>query len=216
MADPRTANAQGDATVAANLSHAARNEPLAPADIADGSALTAEVHEPSAEHTVEATALGFNTTGWVGLAALVVLILMLVRGVPKMIGASLDTRIAHIRRQLDDAARLRKEAEALKAEYESKAASAHQDAETMRAHAHNEAHAIIAKAKKDAEELMDRRAKMAEDKIAAAERIAMAEVRATAAEAAVRAASLLMRDNLDAQADRTLVDRTIAGLGRPN
>lgn len=211
MADPRSA----DATVAANLSTPTDQQPLEEANLADGSGLTAEVHEEGT-HTVEAKALGFDTTGWVAIAALFVLVIMLVKGVPKAIAASLDARIAEIRRQLDDAARLRGEAEALKAEYEAKAASAHKDAETVRAHAHNEAHAIIAKAKRDAEELMARRAKMAEDKIAAAERTAMAEVRATAADAAIKAAALLMREHLDAQADRTLVDRTIAGLGRPN
>ncbi|WP_375427009.1 hypothetical protein [uncultured Sphingomonas sp.] len=211
------ADRSGDIAVAANLSHATGNEPLAAADVRDGSALIEEVHEPGgAEHVVEPTALGFNTTGWVGIAALVVLLIMLVRGVPAMIGRSLDGRIADIRRQLDDAARLRAEAEALRAEYEAKAASAHGEAETIRAHAHQEAHAIITKAKADAEALMDRRARMAEDKIAAAERTALAEVRATAAEAAVKAAALLMRDGVDAGLDRSLVNRTIAGIGRPN
>ena len=211
MADP-----SGD-VVAANLANPVGNQPLREAELANGSALTEEVHEGGgAEHVVEPTALGFNTTGWVGIAALVVLLIMLARGVPAMIGRSLDGRIADIRRQLDDAARLRAEAEALRAEYEAKAASAHGDAETIRAHAHQEAHAIIAKAKADAEALMDRRARMAEDKIAAAERTALAEVRASAAEAAVKAAALLMRDSVDAGVDRSLVNRTIAGLGRPN
>jgi F-type H+-transporting ATPase subunit b len=212
MADP-----SGDAAVAANLSNPTENQPLAPANVRDGSALTEEVHEAGgAEHVVEPTALGFNTTGWVAIAALVVLLIMLVKGVPAMIGRSLDGKIADIRRQLDDAARLRAEAEALRAEYEGKARSAHGDAETIRAHAHQEAHAIITKAKADAEALMDRRARMAEDKIAAAERAALAEVRATAAEAAVKAAALLMRDSVDATVERPLVNRTIAGLGRPN
>ena len=212
MVDP-----DASATVAANLADAAESQPLAPANVRDGSALTEEIHEAGgAEHVVEPTALGFNTTGWVAIAALVVLLIMLAKGVPAMIARSLDGRIADIRRQLDEAARLRAEAEALRAEYESKAASAHQDAETVRAHAHQEAHAIIAKAKADAEALMDRRAKMTEDKIAAAERSALAEVRATAADAAVKAAALLLRDSLDARVDRPLVDRTIAGLGRPN
>ncbi|PAX09410.1 hypothetical protein [Sphingomonas lenta] len=199
---------------AANLADAAENTPLTNENAGHGGdALTGEVSD-GGTHTAEATAFFLDTTGWVGLASLVVLLLMLFKGVPKLIGRSLDGRIAEIRRQLDDAARLRAEAEALRAEYQSKAASAHNDAETIRSHAHNEAHAIIAKAKKDAEELMARRAKMAEDKIAAAERTAMAEVRATAADAAVKAAALLMRENLDAQTDRALVDRTILGLGR--
>lgn len=203
------------AEVGGNLSDATTNQPLREENLASGSGLTEEIYADGAPQ-VEAKALGLDTTGWVAIASLVVLILMLLRGVPKLIGATLDGRIADIRRQLDDAARLRAEAETLRSEYQARAASAHAESETIRSHAHAEAHAIIAKAKRDAELLMDRRAKMAEDKIGAAERIATAEVRATAADTAVKAAALLMRDHLDAQADRPLVDRTIAGLGRPN
>ena len=57
---------------------------------------------------------------------------------------------------------------------------------------------------------------MAEDKIAAAERTALAEVRAKAADAAAKAAGALIAGKLSADGDRLLVDRTIAGLGRPN
>ena len=78
------------------------------------------------------------------------------------------------------------------------------------------ANQIIAKAKHDAEELMARRTKRAEDKIAAAERAAIAEVRALAAETASKAAALVIAEKLDADADRAMIDRSIAGLGRPN
>lgn len=162
------------------------------------------------------TALGIDSTGWVSIAALVVVLLMLWRKVPAMIGRALDGRIALIRQQLDEASRLRAEAESLRAEYETRAKSAQAEAETMREHARAEAHAIVVKAKADAEALMDRRARMAEDKIAAAERAAIAEVRERAADAAARAAGLLIAERLDADADRRLVDRTIGGLGRPN
>jgi F-type H+-transporting ATPase subunit b len=195
------------------------NESMTPRDVRDGSGLTAEVHETNgAEHAVEPVdgVIGFNSTGWVGVAALVVVLIMLIKKVPAMIGRGLDAKIAAIRAQLDEATRLRTEAEALRAEYEAKARSAHADAETMREHARAEAHAIVTKAKADAEALMERRAKMAEDKIAAAERAAVAEVRARAADAAAQAAALLIGEQLGAEADRRLVDRTIGGLGRPN
>ncbi|HEY0627559.1 MAG TPA: hypothetical protein VGD10_12645 [Allosphingosinicella sp.] len=55
---------------------------------------------------------------------------------------------------------------------------------------------------------------MAEDKIAAAERSAVAEVRARAAAAAAAAAAALIAEAHDADADRAMVDQTIAGLGR--
>ena len=53
---------------------------------------------------------------------------------------------------------------------------------------------------------------MAEDKIAAAERHAIDEVRARAARAAAAAAARLIAEDMDASADKALVDRTIAGL----
>jgi F-type H+-transporting ATPase subunit b len=206
----------GSNIVAANLSDAASSVALQPRDVRDGSELTANVSEPGAEHVAEATALGFNTTGWVGIAALVVLVGMLIVKVPAKIAAMLDKQIAGVREQLDEAKALRAQAETLRAEYEAKAKAAEADAATMRVHAQQEANQIIAKAKHDAEELMARRTKRAEDKIAAAERNAIAEVRALAAETAAKAAAVLIAEHHDAGADRTMIDRSISGLGRLN
>ena len=82
------------------------------------------------------------------------------------------------------------------------------------AHARAEAEQILAKAKDDTEQLVKRRQRMAEDKIAAAERAAIAEVRAKAADAATRAAAALIAERNDAEPDKALVDRTIANMGR--
>lgn len=196
---------------------AAHSEPLAPADLANGSGVVGQVGEHGgAAHVAAPTALGFNDTGWVGIAALVVLIGMVVWKVPAAIGAMLDKRIGEIRRQLDEAAQLRREAEALRDEYAARARSAESDAAAMREHAHHEAAAIVTKAKAETEALMDRRARMAEDKIAAAERQALAEVRAATAQAAAAAAAAMIAERLDADADRPLIDRAIAGVGRLN
>ena len=215
-AAPQSIGDAGDAAVAANLADAATAQGLQPQNVRDGSQLTANVSEPAAHHVEEPTALGLNTTGWVGIAALVVLIGMLFVKVPAKIAASLDKQIAGVRAQLDEAKALRAEAERLRGEYEAKAKAAEADAATMRAHAQAEANQIIAKAKHDAEELMARRTKRAEDKIAATERAAIAEVRALAAETASKAAALVIAEKLDADADRAMIDRSIAGLGRPN
>ena len=130
----------GDALVAQNLADAASAEGMAPRPIREGDGLTGNTVAPAeAEHHASPTALGFDSTGWVALAALVVLIGMLVKKVPAMIGRSLDQKIAGIRAQLDEATKLRQEAEALKAEYEAKAKAAHADAEAMRVQAQHEA-----------------------------------------------------------------------------
>ncbi|HEX8484622.1 hypothetical protein [Sphingomonas sp.] len=210
MADP-------NAVVAANLAHAANATPLAERPIREEDGLHGSTAAPGGAHEAASpTALGLDSTGWVAVAALLVVLLFLWKKVPAAIAGMLDGRIAAIREQLDEAARLRAEAEALKAEYEARALSAHADAESMRAHAHQEAMEIVAKAKHDAEQLMDRRARMAEDKIAAAERTAIAEVRARAADAAAKAAGLLIAEHHDAAADRAMTDRAIAGIGGLN
>ncbi|PCD02848.1 F0F1 ATP synthase subunit B [Sphingomonas spermidinifaciens] len=174
-----------------------------------------ETHGEAVPHS-DPTALFLDPTGWVSAAMAVFILILLWKGVPKLIGRMLDGQIAAIRSRLDEAKQLRAEAEALKAEYQAKLASAEADAAAMVAHAEEEARALRTKAEADAAELVQRRAKMAEDKIAAAERQAIADIRVKTADAAAKAAAAILAKKHDAAADRALVDRTIAGLVRPN
>ena len=200
--------APGSAEVAQNLSNA---------DKAEGLSTEAHATVGVPEHHEDPALFGvLNGTVWVSIAMLVFILILLVKGVPKLIVGGLDKQIQAIRDQLDAAATLRKEAEALRDEYAAKIADAETSAKAMIAHADEEAKALIAKAGVDADELVARRAKMAEDKIAAAERAAIAEVRAKTAAAAAKAATALIAAKLDANGDKALVDRTIAGLNRPN
>src|SRR6476469_5615357 len=98
----------------------------------------------------EAKALGMDAGQWVALAMLAVVMVMLWQKVPAMIGRALDSKIADIRAQLDEAKTLRAEAEALKKEYEAKAAAADGEAAAMVERAKAESKAILAKAKSDA------------------------------------------------------------------
>jgi F-type H+-transporting ATPase subunit b len=173
---------------------------------------TAVTHAPAAEHGVEPTFLGVGAAWFVSAAMVAVILLLLWKRVPAAIGRALDRKIEAIRAQLAEAERLRADAEALKAEYEAKAAAADKDRETILERARHEAEGIVAQAKADTAALIERRTRMAEDKIAAAERHAIEEVRARAAAAATAAAASLISENIDAAADRTMVDRTIADL----
>nr|WP_295372848.1 F0F1 ATP synthase subunit B [uncultured Sphingosinicella sp.] len=155
-----------------------------------------------------------DATVIVSLSMLVVIAIMLWKKVPAAIGRALDKKIAGIREQLDEAARLRAEAEALRSEYEAKTASAGAEAQAMLDRARHEADTIVQQAQVDAANLVERRTLMAESKIAAAERTAIAEVRARAVTAATAAAERLIIAEHDAKADRAMIDRTIAGLGR--
>ena len=162
-----------------------------------------------AEHEAEPTALWLNPGGWVALAMIVVFVLLAWKKVHHAVGRALDDKIRVIRDQLAEAEALRKEAEALKAEYQAKAASADKDREALLDRARHEADGIVAKAKTDAEGLVERRTRMAEDKIAAEERAAVEQLRAAAAEAATKAAARLIAERHDAASDAKLVDRAI-------
>jgi F-type H+-transporting ATPase subunit b len=207
-----SAMAPGSAEVAQNLANADHAEGMT----AEGTnALSTSIAE-GAEHHVDPTVLGLNGTVWVSLAMLVLFAILIWKKVPALIVGGLDKQIADIRRQLDEAKALRAEAETLRDEYARKIADAEKSAADMATQANHEAEAIVTKANADAAELVQRRARMAEDRIAAAERAAIAEVRAKAAAAAASAAETLIAQRHGVEADRRLVDRTIAGLARFN
>ena len=173
--------------------------------------LAAAAHGAAEEH-VEATAFGIAPGGYVALAMLVVFGIMLYAKVPALVAKMLDTKIADIRSQLDDAARLRAEAAALKAEYEARAKEADTEIAALKAGAERQAAEIVAKAKTDAAALIERHQAMAQAKIGGAERAAIAEIRERAAMAASAAAEMLIVGSHDAKADKALVDGAIASI----
>ena len=171
--------------------------------------------EHGAGHAAPAKAFGLiDAPMFIGLAMLVVIAILIWKKVPGAIGKALDGKIALIRDQLAEAEGLRKEAEALKAEYQAKASSAETEAAEMLDRARAEADGIVAKAASDAEALIERRGRMAEDKIAAEERDAVQKLRATAADSAARAAARLIAELDDPATDERLVNQTIAELPR--
>ena len=161
-------------------------------------------------HEAEPTAFGFLTAPMaISLTMLAVIAILIWKKVPGAIAGALDSKIALIRDQLAEAETLRKDAEALRAEYEAKAASADKDRDALLERARHEADEIVAKAKTDAEMLVERRTRMAEEKIAAEERSAVEQLRSAAAEAATKAAARIISERHDAATDAKIVDRAI-------
>lgn len=199
------------AAVAQNLENADKVQ-----DIQGDVHAVTEAHGGPAEHEVAPSVFGMDATIWVSLAMTVFIAVLLWKKVPAAIGKALDGQIAGIRSQLDEAAKLRAEAEALKAEYQAKLAGAEEDAAALRARAEDEAANLVAEAKANTAALVKRRQKMAEDKIAAAERAAVADIRTKAVGAATAAAANLIASGHDAKADKAMVDSTIKGLGTIN
>jgi F-type H+-transporting ATPase subunit b len=132
-------------------------------------------------------------TFFVGVGFVIFLALLGYFGVHKTLLAMLDARGKKVQEQFDAAANLRKEAEALLAEYEAKRAAAEKEAAQIVEDAKAEAERIRLDQEARLAEFVARRTKQAEQKIAMAESTAAAEVRAAAADAAIRAAEAVLK-----------------------
>src|SRR5580692_8983449 len=133
-----------------------------------------------------------ETENWVALAFLLFLGLLAYLGVHRKLIAALDQRQVRIKGELDEARRLREEAEALLAEFERKGREAEKEADAIIAGAKVEAERLAVEAKTRMEDFVTRRTKMAEDKIVQAEAQALADVRSAATDAAVAAAEKIL------------------------
>jgi len=124
----------------------------------------------------------------------------------------LDKRALAIRHELDEASRLRQEAEAMLADATARRETAVRDAQAMMEHARTEAQRVGEAARAEAANAATRREKMAMDRIATAEKAAVTDVRLAAAELAGRAAERVLAEGFSADADASLIDRAIQAL----
>jgi F-type H+-transporting ATPase subunit b len=147
---------------------------------------------------------------WVAVAFVLFIALLLYLGVHKTVAGSLDKRRSRIQSELDEAAKLRSEAQALLAEYKQKTANAEKEAAAIIESAKADAERLAAEAHAKLEDFVARRTKMAETKIAQAEAQAVADVRAAAAEAAVAAAEKILSDSVKGKVGDDLIGRGIA------
>jgi F-type H+-transporting ATPase subunit b len=131
----------------------------------------------------------------------------------KAVAGQLDGRADAIRAELAEAQRLREEAEAMLAEAEQARIAALAEAGELLARSQEEAARLTAAAMAEAEASARRRERLALERIAAAEKAAVTEVRHTAADVATRAAELVLAQGLG-EDDAVLVDQAIADLPR--
>ena len=148
---------------------------------------------------------------WVAVAFVIFVVAvgpMIWRALAKL----LDDRAASVKAELDEAARLRREAETMLRDAQGRREQAVADAKQMLENARAEAERLCRAAAEEAEAMARRREQMALDRIAAAEKAAVDEVRVSAAEIATAAAQEVLAQGLSPETDAHLVDRAIAGV----
>ncbi|MCY0094106.1 F0F1 ATP synthase subunit B [Hoeflea ulvae] len=132
--------------------------------------------------------------------------------VPEMLTGALDKRANQIRNELEQAKKLREEAQQLLAEYQRKRKEAETEAASILSAAEREAAVLREDAKAKTEEYVNRRTAMAELKISQAETDAINEVRASAVDLALVAAERLIGSKVDGKVSNDLFQASLGDL----
>jgi F-type H+-transporting ATPase subunit b len=148
---------------------------------------------------------------WV-LLAVVVFAAVAWKPMRRTVIGSLDERAGRIRAELDEARKLREEAEQLLAQYQQREREAAAEAEAIIGHAREEAERIATQSARDLEQALARRTRLAEERIAQAEIKALDEIRAVAVDVAIGAAREVIVAQIDEQRGAALLDAAIAAL----
>ena len=158
-----------------------------------------------------------DTYLWIILALILLFAILAYFNVPATIGKALDGRAEAIRKELDDARKMREEAQQLLADYQRRAREAEEEAKEIVAQAKREAEALATETRKALAETVERRTKAAEEKIARAEAQALGEVKTAAVDAALAAAERILKGKIVGADAGSLIDQSIRDIkGRLN
>ena len=165
----------------------------------------------AATDNIPPQALYDNPGFWVAVA-FVIFVLIFARPVWKFSVKSLDKKINEIETSIEEATKLREEAQDLLASYKRKLATAEKEAEDIIGQAREEALTIKAQMTKDLKSSLSRREKLALDRISQAENDATSEVRTMITDVALLATRQLLIENIDNKKADELINKSIVDL----
>lgn len=151
---------------------------------------------------------------WVAVSFFAFLAVLAYFKVPGLIAKALDDRADAIRKELDEARNLRKEAQAILDDYQKRHGRVAEETEAIVKQARREAESLQAETRKSLADQLDRRTKAAEEKIKSAQAQALAEIRSAAVDKAIAAAERIVSSKLGGQSANALIDRSIADVKR--
>jgi len=149
-----------------------------------------------------------DTNFWVLVSFVIFATFAWVKGKNAFVG-KLDGRIAEIKKEIETAEDLRREAQSLLDQYKRKQQAAAQEAETIISNAQAHAEQIYNQAKKDIAMEMTRRENQLQDRLARMEETASAEIRAYAADLAIKATTEIIASQMDEKTSARLVDESL-------
>ena len=162
--------------------------------------------DDAADH---ATPLLQDTSFWVLLGFALVIALFWRVGVHKTVSKNLDDRAQNIADELDQARRMREEAQELLAQYQRRQRDAEDEAQAIIDQARKDAKRMAEETRDKINEQIERRAKNAEEKIARAQAQAIAEVRGQTADLAIDTAREIIKNRVDQGGHSALIEKAI-------
>lgn len=169
-----------------------------------------EAGHGAAEH--ESLALWQDPALWVGLAFLIVVGIFWKLGVHKSMSSGLAKRSQKIADELDQARKMREEAQEILAQYQRRQREAEEEAKGIIEQAKRDADRLASESRDKINEQIERRAKAAEEKIARAEAQAIAEVQGQVADLAIETARAIIAERMDQGAQSAFVEKAISEL----
>jgi F-type H+-transporting ATPase subunit b len=145
-----------------------------------------------------------DPTAWLALSFVIFLIVLWKMGGKAIVGA-LDSHTIKVKAELDQAAALHAEAAQFLADTQAKHTNALKESDAIIARAEEQARALQVQAEKDLQTTLKRREQQAVERINLIQEQATAEIRAQAADIALKAAEALLRTNFGADHDNTLI-----------
>ena len=154
----------------------------------------------------------YDSPGFWVAVAFIIFVLIFARPIWRFSVKSLDKKINEIETSIEEATKLREEAQDLLASYKRKLASAEKEAEGVISQAREEALALKAQMTSDLETSLNRREKLALDRISQAENDATSEVKTMITDVALAATRQLLIENIDNTKADELINTSIADL----
>lgn len=157
--------------------------------------------------------LQHSTTVWVAIS-FVVFVLLAIKFGGKAITGALDKKIAEIKSEIETAERLKKEAQELLTEFQTKQRDAEKAAAEIIEQAKASARAVQQAAEADLAETMERREAQLQERLQRIEEKAIADIQNHAADLAMKATREIVEKTLDDKASTKLIDQAVASVAK--
>jgi F-type H+-transporting ATPase subunit b len=154
----------------------------------------------------------YESEFWVAVSFFIFIGVLVYLGIHKKVVSALDARAFRISKELEEARRLREEAEKLLADYRRKLGDVVTEVDNIIALAAKQAETLAEETRQSLKEHVDRRIKLAEERIARAEMEAVRELRNDAVDVAIAAAQNLIAAKLTPDRAKKLVSESTKAL----